>query len=80
MRIPGPNWDLNRIPVSYPYIHVLVRGRPQHRDDDFSRRHPRMEQPRRAKIFAPFDALDGHSAEIAGRNSALVESMEKNGR
>ena len=80
MVVPVPNWDLRRIPVTHPYIRVLVRGCPVHADDDFSLRHPRMERSLRAKIFAPFDALEGFSDRIRTRNAALVETMEKNRR
>ena len=80
MAVPVPNWDLRRIPVTCPYIRVLVRGCPVHAGDDFSLRHPRMERGLRAKIFAPFDALEGFTERIRTRDAALVETMEKSGR
>ena len=80
MAVPVPNWDLRRIPVTCPYIRVLVRGCPVHAGDDFSLRHPRMERGLRAKIFAPFDALEGFTERIRTRDAALVETMEKCGR
>ena len=80
MAVPVPNWDLRRIPVTCPYIQVLVRGCPVHAGDDFSLRHPRMERGLRAKIFAPFDALEGFTERIRTRDAALVETMEKSGR
>ena len=72
MRTPEPNWDLNRIPVTFPYILLLFHGAPA-----FSR--PRMAPERRAKLFAPFDALDGFSDTIRDRNDALVASMSEQG-
>ena len=80
MNIPVPNCDLRQFPASGPYIRVLLRGRPVHTDDDFSLRHPRMERSLRAKIFAPFDALEGFSDRIRTRDAALVSGMEQNSR
>ena len=49
----------------FRYQQAFDRGRPRHRDGDaFSQRHPAMDLGRRAKIFAPFDALRGFSAAI----------------
>ena len=70
MRDPEPNWDLSRIPLTFPYILLLFRGAPS-----FSR--PRMARDRRAKLFAPFDALDGFSDTIRARNDTLVASMDQ---
>ena len=52
-----------------PYADIINLHRPVHTDDVFSRRHPKMTQLRRAKIFAPFAALSGfddhiHSKEV----------------
>ncbi len=48
------------IPEDFPYREVLRKGKPRHgREDPFRLRHPKMEPGRRAKIFAPFDALKG---------------------
>ena len=48
------------MPPDFPYREVLQKGKPQHdRLDPFRIRHPRMDPGRRAKIFAPFDALKG---------------------
>ena len=52
----------------FRYQQAFDRGRPRHRDGDaFSQRHPAMDLGRRAKIFAPFDALRGFSAAIIAR-------------
>ena len=55
------------IPQDFPYVCILVQGRPCHYQDAFSCRHPQMERRKRAKIFAPFDALDGYSDCIASK-------------
>lgn len=72
MRIAEPNWDLSRIPVSFPYVGLLVLGGPP----DVPASRPRMAREHRAKIFAPFDALDGFSEKIRGRNAELVDALE----
>ena len=36
-----------------------------------------MAPERRAKLFAPFDALDGFSEKIRARNSELVDALER---
>lgn len=54
------------MPVNFRYRDVFLKGRPQHdRYDPFRIRHPRMDRRKRAKIFAPFDALKGFSEAIA---------------
>ena len=80
MRDSLPNWDLRLIPVSGPYRRVLARGCPVHMGGRFALLHPRMERGRRAKIFAPFDALEGFSDRIRTRDDTLVRAMEKSGR
>ena len=65
--------DGRRIPWDFPYISTLLHGRPAHDGDAFYYRHPPMEQGKRAKIFAPFDALDGHSAAIHGKERRFQE-------
>ena len=53
------------MPVDFPYKKILKMGRPKHeRFSDFGIRHPSMSCSRRAKIFAPFDALAGFSDRI----------------
>ena len=49
------------------YISCFVQGRPVHNGDRFSKEHPRMQLEHRAKLFMPFDALDGYSEAIAQR-------------
>ncbi len=48
------------MPASFAHRSLFLAGRPQHQKyDNFWRRHPPMDRLRRAKIFAPFDALAG---------------------
>ena len=67
-----PNWDLRRIPADYPYVRLLFAGGPPSCSS-----RPRMAPERRAKLFAPFDALDGFSEKIRARNSELVDALER---
>ncbi len=65
------------LPIGFKYTAAFLSGRPQHhRFDDFSRKHPKMDRRRRAKIFAPFDALDGYSESIDSKNVEYVERIE----
>ena len=65
------------LPIGFKYTAAFLAGRPQHqRFDDFSRKHPKMDRGRRAKIFAPFDALDGYSESIDNKNVEYVERIE----
>ena len=57
------------MPAGFPFKRLFDRGRPQHdRYDPFRIRHPQMPAGRRAKIFAPFDALAGFDEAIASKN------------
>lgn len=54
------------MPADFRYREVFLKGQPQHsRYDPFRLRHPAMDLGRRAKIFAPFDALRGFSDALA---------------
>ena len=65
------------MPLDFKYKKVLQRGRPRHEKfDDFWRKHPPMDTLRWAKIFAPFDALDGFDEEM---DSKLVPYEERRG-
>ena len=62
------------MPAGFPYADVFRRGRPKHGKpgriytyDAFYLRHPPMEISRRAKIFAPFDALKGFGEAVAAK-------------
>ena len=62
------------LPDGFKYTAAFMAGRPKHdRFDDFSIKHPQMERGKRAKLFAPFDALDGYSECIDGKNVEYVE-------
>ena len=65
------------MPADFKYREVFLRGRPQHdRCDRFSIRHPKMNVGKRAKIFAPFDALAGFSEAVAAKDVKYVERIE----
>ena len=72
-RQPKPNCSLRKVPLSFPYLPVLMQGRPEHREGD--PKHPPMDRGHRAKIFAPFDALDGFSAEIRKMDRLFEEAV-----
>ncbi len=68
------NWDLRRIELSFPYVWLLVQGRPERSRELFCEKHPPMDREHRAKIFAPFDALDGFSAQIRKKDRLFDEA------
>ncbi len=54
------------MPDGFRYREIFARGKPRHtKSDSFLLRHPSMDPGKRAKIFAPFDALAGFSDAIA---------------
>ena len=66
------------MPEDFAYRDVFAKGRPQHpTTDPFGIRHPAMEPGRRAKIFAPFDALRGFSAAIMAETAKANAAEEK---
>lgn len=58
--------------MDYAYNDIIGMHRPVHTDDVFSRRHPKMSQLNRAKIFAPFAALAGFDAAIRSKEIQYV--------
>jgi hypothetical protein len=57
------------VPEGFRYLDVFIKGKPRHMGDDpFRSRHPGMELGRRAKIFAPFDALRGFGEAVASKD------------
>ena len=64
------------IPANFPYMKAFRAGRPVHNHDDFSKRHPRMDRGHRAKIFTPFDALDGFGGAIRKKNIVYIPPVE----
>lgn len=71
MRQPEPNWNMRKIDLSFPYLQVLFQGKPEHKEE--YPKHPPMDLVHRAKIFAPFDALDGYSAKIREKDRSFNE-------
>ena len=64
------------MPDDFPYKKILQMGRPKHEKySDFGIRHPSMPCSRRAKIFAPFDALAGFSDRI-NKKETLFEAKK----
>lgn len=68
------------IPPNFRYAEVFRRGRPQHgipgklgTYDSFYVKHPPMDCSRRAKIFAPFNALKGFDEAIEGKEVLYCE-------
>lgn len=71
------------MPAGFRYADVYMQGRPRHGSagriqtyDAFYRKHPPMDRTRRAKIFAPFDALRGFQDAIASKR-VLYESRRE---
>ena len=65
------------MPSDFKYREAFLAGRPEHtRTDRFRIRHPAMDHGRRAKIFAPFDALRGFGDAIGEsvRASSLYDT------
>ena len=57
------------MPAGFKYRELFYKGRPHHEKlDPFRRKHPAMDIGKRAKIFAPFDALRGFSAAVIAKN------------
>ena len=53
------------MPAGFRYRETFLKGRPRHdRFDAFRIRHPSMDVGKRAKLFAPFDALRGFDFAI----------------
>ena len=66
------------MPASFAYKSVYLRGKPTHEPvDAFRIKHPPMGAARWAKIFAPFDALEGFDEMIASAEKHHIASAEK---
>ncbi len=71
--------DAMTMPRGFCYREVFLRGKPQHdKGDPFRLRHPCMDVGRRAKLFAPFDALRGFGEVIATQNIHYEDRVELN--
>lgn len=71
--------EINRTPIFYQvpaaverYGNIIFQQRPVHVGDVFSRRHPKMSQINRAKIFAPFAALVGFEEAVRSKEIQYV--------
>ncbi len=65
-------------PLDFPYLEAVFQGRPKHTNemsDSFASRHPKMPRSKRAKQFAPFDALDGYNDGIRSKNVPYMERI-----
>ena len=69
-------WDGMEVPIDFPYLSAILEGPPKHDHDEFAMKHPRMERGKRAKIFAPFDALDGYSDAVKSKDVEYITRVE----
>lgn len=58
------------------YGEIIYRERPVHEGDPFSRKHPKMPRLNRAKLFAPFAALDGFDDRVRRKETAYEPRRE----
>lgn len=72
-------YDADRTPASIRvpaavvrYGNIIFKQRPVHEGDLFSRRHPKMSQLNRAKLFAPFAALAGFEEAVRSKEIQYV--------
>ena len=64
------------MPAGFRYRDVFLKGRPKHdRFDSFRIKHPQMDVGKRAKLFAPFDALRGFNFAILMKNELYEDQM-----
>lgn len=64
------------MPADFRYREVFLKGKPKHdRLDSFRIRHPQMDVGKRAKIFAPFDALRGFNFAIMCKNELYTDKV-----
>ena len=72
-----PTIGIMSMPVNFKYRDVARKGRPVHQKwDSFWMKHPPMGAARWAKIFAPFDALDGFDEQIAEKEVLYTAKKE----
>ena len=65
------------MPDNFKYGEVLRRGPPQHEKwDNFRLKHPPMTPAHWAKIFSPFDALEGFMERIAEKEAVYEDRVE----
>jgi hypothetical protein len=64
------------MPANFRYRDVFLKGKPRHdRYDSFRIRHPEMPPAKRAKLFAPFDALRGFDFAILMKNEVYTDRV-----
>ena len=67
------------MPSDFAYRDVYAKGKPRHdKYDRFSILHPNMDRGKRAKIFAPFDALKGFSELIGSKQNVYCFKKQLN--
>lgn len=67
------------MPSDFAYRDVYAKGKPRHdKYDRFSILHPNMGRGKRAKIFAPFDALKGFSELIGSKQNVYCFKKQLN--
>ena len=69
-------------PAVVRYGNIIFQDGPIHNGDGFSRKHPKMSQQNRAKLFAPFAALVGfdervHKKEIIYVSKHVLDANEE---
>ena len=65
------------MPDNFRYRTVVLKGPPTHaRFDSFRLKHPSMDNGKRAKIFAPFDALRGFNESVAAKETLYENRRE----
>lgn len=62
--------------MEYEFYDIVNKHRPEHKDDVFAAKHPKMRRQDRAKIFAPFAALSGHAEQTHAQERVTVEKVE----
>ena len=75
------NYNFGNIifPQYFKYLEVVRKGKPLHKENDsFYLKHPPMDLSRRAKIFAPFDALKGFNEKVQSKEVLYVPKKELN--
>ena len=63
--------------MEFAYSDIIGLRRPAHDGDAFSRRHPKMAQLNRAKIFAPFAALSGYDEAVRSKQVPYVPRRQR---
>ena len=58
------------------YSDIIDKKRPEHINDEFSRKHPKMNIGERAKIFSAFAALRTHAPTARRRERLTVPKIE----